>query len=359
MKRRYQLVLSVLVTATFVISADATLSYTITDLGTYNNDVISWGKDINNSGQILAWAGDSSIIWQNGQITDLGFLPGGNRTNAMAINNLGQVTGNAKDASGISHAFLWSTGNLQDLGTINGYYTSGLAINDTGQIVGADYVDSVDRHAFLYDGGSITDINPVIGAQESSALSINNSGTIVGDAYDTVRYAFTYTNGVVTNISEASGHLGKSYAYGINDLGQVVGNFGIGNDEHAFLYSYGIMTDLDTMNTTWSTAEDINNYGQIVGKTINPIIAERVNGSGASAVLWDVNEGMLLLDDFLADSSPWDRLHEASAINDLGQIVGYGSINGQVHAFVMTPAPEPATLTLLALGSLFIAKRRK
>jgi len=35
-------------------------------------------------------------------------------------------------------------------------------------------------------------------------------------------------------------------------------------------------------------------------------------------------------------NSPWYLL-DAESINDAGQIVGYGTINGNVHAFIATP----------------------
>jgi probable HAF family extracellular repeat protein len=63
------------------------------------------------------------------------------------------------------------------------------------------------------------------------------------------------------------------------------------------------------------------------------------------------------LNDFLPPDSGW-TLIGASAINDQGQIVGYGQHNGQTRAFLLTPGqvvpavPEPGTLTLFGLGTL-------
>jgi len=48
------------------------------------------------------------------------------------------------------------------------------------------------------------------------------------------------------------------------------------------------------------------------------------------------------LNALLPSGSGWN-LYAAEAINDQGQIVGYGLINGQenpVHAFLMTPGRE-------------------
>jgi probable HAF family extracellular repeat protein len=43
------------------------------------------------------------------------------------------------------------------------------------------------------------------------------------------------------------------------------------------------------------------------------------------------------LNNFIPKGSPW-YLQAASSVNDLGEIVGYGLINGEVHAFLATPA---------------------
>ena len=64
-------------------------------------------------------------------VVDLGTL--GGSTSGTAINNTGQVTGESN-----GHAFLYSTGQMTDLGTVPGYTSSsGNAINDSGQIAGS------------------------------------------------------------------------------------------------------------------------------------------------------------------------------------------------------------------------------
>ena len=45
------------------------------------------------------------------------------------------------------------------------------------------------------------------------------------------------------------------------------------------------------------------------------------------------------LNDLLAPGHGWEYLTSADAINDNGQIVGYGRIGGQFRAFLMTPVP--------------------
>jgi hypothetical protein len=57
-------------------------------------------------------------------------------------------------------------------------------------------------------------------------------------------------------------------------------------------------------------------------------------GSGR-AILWQ-NKVPIDLNTLIPKDSPWYLL-DAESINDAGQIVGYGTINGNVHAFIATP----------------------
>ena len=58
---------------------------------------------------------------------------------------------------------------------------------------------------------------------------------------------------------------------------------------------------------------------------------------------------MTNLNSLIDPGSGWG-LYSAQAINDNGQIVGYGNFAGQTEAFLLTPVPEPATMSLLAMG---------
>lgn len=54
-------------------------------------------------------------------------------------------------------------------------------------------------------------------------------------------------------------------------------------------------------------------------------------------------------------------LRDASAINDQGQIVGWGMRNGRQVGYVLTPVPEPHTVFLIAggLAALALSSRRR
>ena len=57
------------------------------------------------------------------------------------------------------------------------------------------------------------------------------------------------------------------------------------------------------------------------------------------------------LNELIDPQSGW-TLIEATAINDSGLIVGYGTAATGTHAFLLTPIPEPSTLVLLGIGAI-------
>jgi probable HAF family extracellular repeat protein len=80
-----------------------------------------------------------------------------------------------------------------------------------------------------------------------------------------------------------------------------------------------------------------------------------------------MNRKLTDLNSLIPADSGW-ILNSATAINNKGQIVGFGiNPNGVQHAFLPTPtaaAPEPTSVALLSLGALGLAghawrKRRR
>jgi probable HAF family extracellular repeat protein len=49
-----------------------------------------------------------SMVWEEGAVTDLRTLPGGHESEAIAINNRGQILGWSETKSGVNHAVLWT-----------------------------------------------------------------------------------------------------------------------------------------------------------------------------------------------------------------------------------------------------------
>ena len=81
-------------------------------------------------------------------VTDLGSL-GGNASYANGINNSGQVVGSFDLAGEPEHAFLYSSGKMNDLGE-----GSARAINNSGQVVGMS-----SQGGFLYSEGVMSSVD--------------------------------------------------------------------------------------------------------------------------------------------------------------------------------------------------------
>jgi probable HAF family extracellular repeat protein len=74
---------------------------------------------------------------------------------------------------------------------------------------------------------------------------------------------------------------------------------------------------------------------------------------------------MLDLNDLIGPGGGW-TLVDARAINDAGQITGYGTVGNETRAFLLTPGmvteiPEPETLALMGAGviGLGLLRQRK
>jgi probable HAF family extracellular repeat protein len=232
---------------------------------------------------------------------DLGTLLGDSSSYAYGINNATsshgvQVVGESDSASGQRRAFLWTqNGGMIPLGTLGGTSSSANGINDAGQGTGQAWLngDSV-IHAFLLTQGA-TDGVPgnrqmkdlgTLGGNFSSGHAINFGGQIAGESLpksDTEHNGFRWapstpngTTGKMTNLGTVNlgSSIKQSGAYGINDVGDVVGWTGedMINSAHAFYWpGSGSMKDLNSLvpaNTGFAwldNAYGINHNGLIVG----------------------------------------------------------------------------------------------
>jgi len=117
---------------------------------------------------------------------------------------------------------------------------------------------------------------------------------------------------------------GNSYAFGINNAGQIVGSADTSAGARAFLYDADLITNLGTLGGTNSYAFGINSLKQITGSSQN-------SRDAMQAFLWE-NGRLSNLNELVPVAFGWD-LRDARGINDLGTIIGWGFINGAEHAF--------------------------
>jgi probable HAF family extracellular repeat protein len=346
--------------------ADQATLYRITDLGTLGG-ATSVALGINNFGEVVGYSETADkqnhafLYLAGGQLLDLGTL-GGHVSYASRIRDCGILVGHAAIPDGRMRAFIAAIGTFElfDLSSLDvrlaGPYSTASGINREGQVVGFTYTpggsnDShgkgISKRAFLYSNHKITDLGTFDGT-DSFATGINNSGQVIGFfiakpvpgvAYIPTR-AFVFSGNKLVDLWT----LGRSVTTptDINDLGQVVG-YGQkpGGRAHAFFYSGGRMKDLGTLpGGTQSYAYGINGSGQIVGAsesadfTLHAFLYTK-------GVTQDLNS-------LIPAHSGW-LLSEARDINDAGQIVGVGIVNGQRRGFLLTPLTSPGANVLVRL----------
>jgi probable HAF family extracellular repeat protein len=150
---------------------------------------------LNNRGQVVGdsnLAGDAAhhgFLWDRGTLTDLGTL-GGNQSIARWISDSGVITGNGDVPGSQTHhgtRWAWKHGvmTVTDLGVINNDPCStGFAVNNSGQIVGDAGACGIGGDAWLWEnGGPMVDLNtltlPGSGLHLADARLINDRGEIV------------------------------------------------------------------------------------------------------------------------------------------------------------------------------------
>jgi len=78
------------------------------------------------------------------------------------------------------------------------------------------------------------------------------------------------TRYMITDLGTLGGPAPRTLAHAINNSAQVAGWSTTFGGRHAFLWEDGVMTDLGTLGGTASNATAINDLGQIVGAIFNP-----------------------------------------------------------------------------------------
>jgi len=254
--------------------------------------------DVNNASQMagsifrgtsLAWVANLTIGTDRGLCAGCGLSL---NSNAYGLNDKGEATGSAEFA-GLpgQQAFKYSarTG-IVSLGTLGGTYSSGRRINRLGDVVGsASLADDLATHAFLNVAGTMQDLG-TLGGNDSWGMAVN----------------------------------GKRKAVGCSVLSN-------GFTVAAFIAEGGAMTALPSLGGASNCAEDINEKNVAVGYS-----SRAADGISRAVVYQKGKVRDLNLQMEAASGAGWE-LFDAVGINDAGQIVGNGLLNGQYRAFLLTP----------------------
>jgi uncharacterized membrane protein len=247
------------------------------ELGANSSDG-SAGNDINNKSEIVGeFFGSIGFYWKEGQLESLSLSSG-----ALGINERGQIVGGGCIEGNGCGALLWEPDRraslLEALPGGSGPSTA-WAINERGEIAG-EATDAVStRRAVSWQGGTV---EPLAGL-DGAALDVNNRGQIVGIV------TIGYQRGVLWQDRELivlPRRVGENHvqALGINEHGVIVGATTTGRPDDpmrptgATVWQEGNVADLNELlacrslpeSTSLVLAMDINERGEIVVQGFDP-----------------------------------------------------------------------------------------
>lgn len=238
-------------------------------------------------------------------------------------------------------------------------------MNNSQQIVGADNGQAViwSQTSGTWGEASLPNAAGGTGSQANAINNSNYAAGWTGYEYNSQQYQdaarWTYSGGswTVTDLVNRNTYsLGSFDATAVNSSGTVVGwgqfnGISPTNDQQWLEWnSSGQMTFLGTLG--YSQPNDsplgINDSGVVVGYCLTTAGGQDacIYGLGGNNTVQDMNTAFASI-----IPSGWS-LAAATAIDDHGNVIGYGNDNGTTEAFLIAPnaVPEPSTLLLMAAG---------
>lgn len=292
-------------------------------------------------GQTTVNGKSQATLWKSGVLTPLGLWQANSLfSRGFAINNQGDVAAELDDVFGQTFAAVKINGG----NWVSGLYPSGIqfttprSINDLRQFVGVASASTF--YAFpnkaIYHPGANGNASPVLipnssGAIASAAFSIANNGYIAGNVATGVNSEFA---AVWVRVSTTQ------YQYGVLDT---VGSTALCVNENQALVGYSsrgatewdLARSIRLLFNSSGVATGINDAGVVVG---NSIKSNLVADPASRAFVYYPSDGLVYDLTARVDNPNGWVLYKASAINNAGQIVGYGNFGGFLLTEIKCPA---------------------
>jgi probable HAF family extracellular repeat protein len=251
-------------------------------------------------------------------------VPRSTMTEPRAINDNGEVVGEATNAKAVTTGFLYnSMGHFVTFSPKGSTYTQAVGINANDHIVGMFRDGANVWHGYLYIKGKFTSLDPA-GSTGTFVWGINNNDEAVGSFTDAaVEHGFTYMPPASFTTLDATPVTATSFtgAFGVNSFGDVAGLYSNGTI-HGFVYIGGSYTTIDPPGSVQTHALSINASGQVTGFYYDTL-------GNAHGFLYDPGTAT-----YTSLDPSGSTFAVATGINDAGQAVGYFTDGSGYHGYV-------------------------
>ena len=301
------------------------------------------GEALSNRGVVAGGVAepDGSVAlaeWSNGVLTRVAVPPGlptheFSRLRVFGINSAGAIVGTVHTPAGDmpARSFIYDRATFTVLPLVDPTDLGGAAIgiNERGAVVGYDRTATNEAKGWLWVNGAYASL-PVSGT-DTAAFGINSGGTIIGNRTRNILQRLLAgeiccpgEQGYV--VSNGKAQYLDGFVYAINDRGVAAGGSNSDGRSAAAVFDNGVTR---IILSPPSFAVGINSQGEVVG-SYQPAASNLRH-----LFMWNAHTGGL-------DLTPGGyRSAEAAAINDRGEVLGFGATaSGTSQYFLLAPDPQ-------------------
>jgi len=186
---------------------------------------------INTAGDAAGWCTSTKtglfqgFVYAAGKFTAINF-PKSNGTQAIGINDKGEVVGLYLDSTNVQHGFMKKGAKYTTIDVTGGTSSEAWGINNSGQITVFAIVSS-GYQSFIYNGKTFKQISdPNAGASGTIARIINNKGDVAGAYYNssTQEVGFLLHGGKYYDVKDPKAN-NNTRPDGLNDTLEIVGRY--------------------------------------------------------------------------------------------------------------------------------------
>jgi hypothetical protein len=202
-----------------------------TTTGGFSSGAIAF-YGINSAGAAAGWCTSTTtglfegFVYSGGKFTAINF-PKSNGTQAMGINDKGDVVGLYLDSANAQHGFVKKGTKYTSIDVSGGSLTEAWGINDSGQITVFAVSSAGGYESFLYNGKTFKPVSdPNAGATGTIARIVNNKGDVAGAYFDSNGFevGFLRHGGKYYDVKDPKAN-NVTKPDGLNDALEIVGRY--------------------------------------------------------------------------------------------------------------------------------------